>query len=274
MKLLSRFQFEDVQGYKLGSSYFGKPKMLVHSFFVDGLLIDTGHSNMRKEFMKAISEFAIEQVFITHHHEDHSGNIDPIQAKFKVPIYAHPLCVKTMKNPPSISPAQWLSWGPRKANSKLLSKEEKIETEKFRFDIIPIPGHAHDMVGLYEKNQGWFFSADLFVNTYIRFFMRAESMKEQIKSIKKVLKLDFDQLFCCHNPQKEGGKEKLARKLTFFEDFYGQVKNLYQKGYSVRAIQKQMQVKPMHMVAILSLGELSAKNMIRSVIRDEISASS
>ena len=268
MKLLSNFQFEDVQGYKLGSSYFGKPKMLVYSFFVDGLLIDTGHSNMRKEFMEVISNFAIEQVFITHHHEDHSGNIHPIQKAFEVPIYAHPLCVERMKNPPSISPAQWLSWGPRKASHSLIPIKGKIETNQFSFDIIPIPGHAQDMVGLHEKNKGWFFSADLFVSTYIRFFMRAESMKEQIESIKKVLKLDFDHLFCCHNPQMEGGKEKLRRKLTFFEDFYGQVKDLYQKGYSVRTIQKHMQVKPMHAVAILSLGELSAKNMIRSVIRD------
>jgi len=173
-----------------------------------------------------------------------------------------------MKNPPAISPAQWLSWGPRKVNTQLLPKEDKIETEKFSFDIIPIPGHAHDMAGLYEKNKGWFFSADLFVSTYIRFFMRPESMKEQIESIKQVLKLDFDRLFCSHNPHMEGGKEKLSRKLTFFEDFFGQVKVLYQKGYSVRAIQKQMQVKPMHSVAILSLGELSAKNMIRSVIKD------
>ena len=73
MKLLSSFQFEDVQGYKLGSSYFGAPKMFVHSFFVDGLLIDTGQSNIRKEYMEAISNFHIDQVFITHHHEDHTG---------------------------------------------------------------------------------------------------------------------------------------------------------------------------------------------------------
>ncbi|MEL6250437.1 MAG: MBL fold metallo-hydrolase [Bacteroidota bacterium] len=268
MKLLKSFQFEDVQGYKLGSSYFGQPKMLVYSFFVDGLLIDTGQSNMRKEYMEAISGFNVQQVFITHHHEDHTGNIDPIQKKLGVSIYAYPLCVETMKRPPSISPAQWLSWGPRKANHFLIPKEEKIETQNYSFDIIPIPGHAHDMVGLHEKNKGWFFSADLFVSTYIRFFMRAESMKEQIASIKKVLALDFDRLFCCHNPQMEGGKEKLSQKLTFFEDFFELVKNLHQKGYSIRAIQNQMQIKPMHTVAILSLGELSAKNMIRSVIRD------
>lgn len=268
MKLLSHFEFEHVQGYKMGSSIFGKPKMMVHSFFVDGLLIDTGHSNMRKEFMEAISSFDIAQVFITHHHEDHSGNIDPVQKKLKLPVYAHSLCVETMKSPPSISPAQWLSWGPRNANHSLIAKDEEIETEKYHFDIIPIPGHAHDMVALYEKNEGWLFSADLFVSTYIRFFMRAESMKGQIASIKKILTLDFDRLFCCHNPQMEGGKDKLRSKLAFFEDFYGTVAELYKKSYSVAAIQKEMKVKPMHTVAILSLGNLSAKNMIRSVIRD------
>lgn len=268
MQHISNFQFEEVKGYRLGSSIFGKPKMLVYSFFVDGLLIDTGQSNMRKAYMEAISSFDIEKIFITHHHEDHSGNLNPIQDKLGVAAYAHNLCVEKMKNPPSISPAQWLSWGPRKANKKIIAMDDKIETEKYSFDIIHIPGHAEDMAGLLEKKQGWFLSADLFVSEYIRFFMRPESMKEQIASIKKVLSLDFEHLFCSHNPQMQGGKEKLKRKLAFFEDFYGQVKELHQKSYSVSAIQKKMRVKPMHTVAILSLGELSAKNMIRSVIRD------
>lgn len=268
MQHISKFQFEEVEGYRLGSSIFGKPKMLVHSFFIDGLLIDTGHSNMRKAYLEAVQAFDVEQIFITHHHEDHSGNLNPLQEKLGIPAYAHSLCVETMKNPPSISPAQLLSWGPRKANDKLIPQNDRIETEKYSFEVIHIPGHAHDMAGLLEKNQGWFFSADLFVSQKIRFFMRAESVKEQITSIKKVLSLDFDRLFCSHNPQTEGVKERLNRKLVFFEDFYGRVKELHQKSYSVAAIQKKMQVKPMHTVAILSLGELSAKNMIRSVIRD------
>ncbi|MEO1654766.1 MAG: MBL fold metallo-hydrolase, partial [Bacteroidota bacterium] len=133
----------------------------------------------------------------------------------------------------------------------------------------PIPGHSPDMLGLYEKNKGWFFSADVWVREYIRFFMRPESMKTQIASLKRVRELDFEVLLCSHNPQFENAKEKIQQKIDFLEDFYGQVARLDQKGLSPQAIMKEMQIKEYWELKILSGGFLSAINMVKSVIRDE-----
>ena len=269
MKITKSFQHNKVQGFKFGSWPFGQPKMYAHCYFIDGMLIDSGHSNMRKEIVTTLSDLPVEQIFITHHHEDHSGNIDVLRKHFDCPTFASSLCSDLMKQPPSISFGQWLTWGSRPADFDLIPQDQFIETPNHYFEIIPIPGHAVDMVGLYEKKEGWFFSADLFVSEYIRYFMRTESVAGQIQSIKRVLELDFEIMFCGHNPQFKNSKPKLKKKLEFFENFYGQVADLYHQGHSINSIFKEMKLKRSWSIRILSGGELSTVNMINSVIRDE-----
>lgn len=269
MKIASTFQFENIQGFKFGSNPFGQPKMFAHVYFIDGLLIDTGHRNMRKEIMKLLHSLPVHQIYITHHHEDHTGNLKQLQDHFKCPTYASSMCVELMKKPPKISPAQWMTWGNRPANFNIQIQENHLKTPNYCFEIIPIPGHAVDMVCLFEREKGWLFSADLWVHDYIRYFMRAESMRQQIESMKKVLTLDFEVMLCSHNPQFKNGKNRLEKKLQFFEDFYGEVAKLNHQGYSISSIIREMNLKRSWQIRILSLGELSTINMVRSVIRDE-----
>jgi len=270
MKVSSSFHHSPVSGFKFGSYPIGKPSMYVHVYYIDGLLIDTGHSNMENEIFSKLKDLDVQQMFLTHHHEDHTANTNILQKHFTCPVYSSKLCAGIMKSPPKISFAQWLTWGQPQAIDHIKIKEDSLVTPHYTFDIIPIPGHAIDMVCLHEKNEGWLFSADLYVYHYIKYFMRAESVAQQIESLKKVIKLDFDILYCAHNPQFENAKECLKKKLQFLEDFYGNVSQVYHKGHSAKAIFKTLKLKENWQVKILSGGELSTLNMVRSIIRDEV----
>jgi len=269
MRIKEKIKIDKIQGFRFGSSPFGRPPFSVYTYFVDGLLIDTAHSNMRKEVMDSLSRLPVQQIFITHHHEDHSGNLIPLKAHFNCTVYASAKCVELMKDPPWISFAQRMFWGKSEATDQLIAEDQLIQTPNYQFQLIPIPGHAADMLGLYEAKQGWFFSSDLFVHNRIKFFMKTESIAQQIQSIKTVLLLDFDVLLCNHNPQLKGGKKKLQSKLKFLEDYYGKVKQLYEQQYSVSAIIEEMQLERNWPLRLLSQGNLSAANMVKSVIRDE-----
>lgn len=269
MKIASSFSHEDVRVFKFGSWPFGKPRLFSHIFFVDGLLIDTGHSKMREAVRSAVASLPIDQLFITHHHEDHTGNLSVLHPSLSCPAYASPKCIELMKMPPPISFAQWLTWGSRPAYTGLEETMDRLSTPHHTFEVFPIPGHAVDMLALYEREKGWLFSADLWVSERIRYFMRAESMHEQIQSIKRMLKLDFEVLFCSHNPQLSEGKQKLAKKLQFLEDFYGKAATLYQAGYSAAGILQGMGLKEKWSIRLMSTGELSTINMVKAVIRDE-----
>ena len=63
--------------------------MSVYSFFVDGLLIDTGSNSLAQEFQSFFSPLSIEQIALTHSHEDHAGNVAWLQQQKDVPIYLH-----------------------------------------------------------------------------------------------------------------------------------------------------------------------------------------
>jgi len=56
MKESSSFQYGPVSAFKFGSYPFGKPTMHVHIYYIDGLLIDTGHSNTKKEIFSKLKE--------------------------------------------------------------------------------------------------------------------------------------------------------------------------------------------------------------------------
>ncbi|NRA48755.1 MAG: MBL fold metallo-hydrolase [Phaeodactylibacter sp.] len=86
MKHTETFNYDEIIGMKFGAVLFGKPKLFSHVYFVDGLLIDTGHSRMRKQVATLTKELPVEQMFITHHHEDHSGNIEVLQQQFRCEV--------------------------------------------------------------------------------------------------------------------------------------------------------------------------------------------
>ncbi len=271
MIISQSFKHEEVLGLKFGYKLIGQPKLFSHIYFVDGLLIDTGQSKIRNSIIAATKDLNVEQIFITHHHEDHTGNIAQLKALHNCDVFASERCCQMMKAPPKLSFIQKITWGDRPAQEDLMPINGSLETKRFRFDIIPIPGHAADMVALYEPNRRWLFSADLYLNSYIDYFLTDESIADQIASTKKILALDFKELFCSHKPQLKNGKQQLTKKLNFLESFYHEVSLLYDKGYSANEIFKSLKVgelKENWFVRIMSNRLLSKMNMVKSVIRD------
>lgn len=268
MGLKQTITHEAVTGFKFGKPIRGLPKFYAHVYYVDGLLIDTGHIKVGDAVRSTLQDWNVQQMYLTHHHEDHTGNIEALQQQFTCPVYASALCSTMMKQPPRISFAQKLTWGDRPAYLDIIPKEGTIETDRFQFQIIPIPGHAPDMVALYEPNQKWLFSADLYINSFIGYFLREESIVDQIDSIQRILELDFGPLFCGHNPQLTGGREKLAKKLTYLTDFYTRISEWAAAGHSEKQIFKKMELKEFRSIKFLSGGDLSKMNMVRSAVRD------
>ncbi len=268
MKRIKTLDHAKVSGYSFGSWPFGEPSLFVYVWYIDGLLIDTGHRHMRKEIIDTIQKWSVEQLYVTHHHEDHSANISAITEHFSCPVKTSSKCAALMAAPPPMSPAQHLSWGKYEPYHDFIIENIIIETNQYSFEILQIPGHAADMVCLYEKNQGWLFSADLYLNHYIKYFMKAESMKQQIESLAKIRELEFDAMFCAHNPQFDNPKALLAKKQQFLEDFYGNVERRHKQGMTEKEIFISMQLKEMPRIKLMSLGALSTMNMVRSVIRD------
>lgn len=267
MDVIKRFSHEEITSWKLGTSWWGKPKIYVHSFLIDGLLIDTGHPYIQKSFLKTLSPERITKVILTHHHEDHSGNVEAIKRQHNIEAYSSSKCVELMQSPPRLEPARRFTWGQNYAADLIvLDYSQKLETDSFSFEILHTPGHAVDQISLFEKNKGWLFSGDIFIHDYVKSFMRDENIYQQINSIKELLQLDFDALICNHQPVFKNGKIRLQNKLQFLEDFVGKVSVQFIKTQSVSQTMTVLDLKENHFLKAFSFGQLSMRNMVESVV--------
>ncbi|MCD4675836.1 MAG: MBL fold metallo-hydrolase [Desulfobacula sp.] len=266
MRFYKIYDFKGIKGFKLGWSLLGPPLMTVYCYVLGDLMMDTGQSHMEKEALEIAGSHNIKRIFLTHHHEDHSGNAAAIKQAFDVRVFGHPLTKKKMKTRFHIMPYQKYVWG--KAGSlKIEIVPAKIETVFGDMIRVHTPGHSKDHTSYYLKDAGVLFSGDLYLADKIKFFRSDEDMGSQIASLKKILKLDFDTLLCGHYPKLEHGRKQIEKKLGFLEELYGNIIVLWEKGYSEKQILKALNLKEDYFVKYFCFGNVSMINGVRSAVR-------
>jgi glyoxylase-like metal-dependent hydrolase (beta-lactamase superfamily II) len=267
---MTRWKLQEHEGVALGrfSIYrFNTNMQTVYAFWVDGLLIDTGHRNSRENVKQWLEGRQVDKIAITHHHEDHTGNVAYLMKKLQVQAYAHPLCVDILGKGYNVSALGKLISG-SVDKAKLLPIGDRIATPNHTFEVIHTPGHTDDHICLFERSRGWLFSGDLFVADKIKYFDTTEDLAEQIRSLRKLAALDFEALFCSHNPKTDRGRERIQSKLQHFEDFYGQVEEMHRKGMNDREILRKLGRKENYLFHYITLGNYNSVNMVKSVVRD------
>ena len=266
MRLIKKHNFKEITGYQLGWSIVGPPLMTVYCYVFDDIMLDTALGHMRQEALQIASEHDIRRIFLTHHHEDHSGNVHSIRQTLKTTVYGHPITKEKLSASFKILPYQKLLWGKAEpSNIEILP--EKIDTTLGIMTPIHTPGHSKDHTVYFIKDAGVLFSGDIYLADKIKIFRSDENIRVQIESLKKILALDFDVLLCCHSPKHKDGKKHIYRKLNFLEDFYGNIIHLYEQGLSEKQIFRSLNLKEDYFKKIFCFGNISMLNGVRSAIR-------
>jgi len=265
MNVIKIDHFGEVDIFQLGYAPVSAPLMSVMMYVVDELVIDTAQHHMAKAVKGLLEEKSLSRIILTHHHEDHSGNAAMISNRHSIPVLGHPLTAEKLNSGFSIRPYQHWVWG-KSPPVTVIPLPDVVETRRFKLTPVHTPGHSKDHVVYIEKQQGWLFSGDLFLGERIKFFRSDERFGDQIASLKKVLALEFDTLFCAHNPSFKNGKKKIKNKLQFLEDLYGRVRELTEKGHPDKAVIKALDPKNDRGIKWVTMGNASFANMIRSAI--------
>jgi glyoxylase-like metal-dependent hydrolase (beta-lactamase superfamily II) len=263
------YHHDGVHYYRLSVYRMRLNLQTVYAYLVDDVLIDTGQRLNRENIFHVMRDKKLSKIILTHHHEDQSGNVAFLMRKKQVKGYAHPKGVEILLKGYSISPlASLLSGQVDRAQLENLYETDIVETDHHRLQPVYTPGHCDDHYCYHEAGKGWLFSGDLYVADKIKYFAPYESLHTQIDSLQKLLKLDFDTLFCSHNPKITDGKKRLKNKLQFFLDFSGEVERYYRQGHNSRQIFALMGSKENYYYKVLTFGNFTAENMVRSVVRD------
>ncbi len=261
------YHHEDVEYYRFTVYRMNKNVQTVYAYYFDGLLIDTAMSHARSAVCEIFEHHKVDRIVLTHHHEDHSGNVAHLMKHFNIHAYAHPLAVAIIKKGYKVSPLATLVNGEVERAYMHNLEEKSFHTPRYTINPIYSPGHCNDHYCFHVPERGWLFSGDIYVADKIKYFVYYEDFGEQIASLKKLIALDFDTLFCSHNPKTKNGKQHLKNKLQFFEDFYGNTIELYKKGLRPGEILKTLGMKENNFYAIITLGNFTAINMVHSALK-------
>ena len=255
-----------VQSIRMTSRFLGLPIYKVHAFFVDGLLIDTGFTLGRDRFLRLLDTLHPDAVINTHHHEDHTGNNFWIRKKYGLLPLAHPKTFSYLQDP-----SQWIPWYRRLVwgcphPSETGELDSKIRTRKFDFMVIPTPGHSDDHICLYEPNEGWLFSGDLFISEQVKYLRRDEDIDSMIDSLKKVAALHPKRMFCSFSGSIDRPEEAIHHKIEYLEDLKSEVEEGLQRGLFPREIQRRLLGRG-DPFSLISSGHISKQNLINAFIK-------
>lgn len=235
-------------------------------------LIDTGPSNrwwtVRRFVKRQHAEHSIERVVLTHHHEDHAGNARRIKQRLDVPVFAPEGSLEPLAEG---FPMEWyrrVVWGrPKPVAAQSVPPFLPIENG-WHLQAIPAPGHADDMVCYLVPEAGWLFAADLFIAREPQYLRFDEDVLQLIDSLRRVLKYDFDVVFCGHRGVIENGRRALRDKLLYLEALCGVVQRRHQSGESINHITEQMLGRDGRLRWVTG-GDFSKKHMIRSCLNGD-----
>jgi len=266
MRICKQKTFAGIEGFKLGWAPLGPPLMTVYAYVLGDVMIDTGQAHMRSEVLQIAGAYQVKRVFLTHHHEDHSGNAAALKKTGPVRVYGQALTRAKMATGFRILPYQKYVWGRTQPLAVDLFPD-RIETVMGKLVPVHTPGHAKDHTAFWLPETGVLFSGDLYLADTIKYFRVDEDVGTQIDSLHKLLALDFDTLLCGHFPKLETGKQRISKKLAFLEDLYGKVVDLWTHGYNAKYIQRVLKLPEDYFTKYFCFGNVSMLNGVKAIIR-------
>jgi glyoxylase-like metal-dependent hydrolase (beta-lactamase superfamily II) len=265
MPIRERYALGKIKGARVGRYNIGINTTFV-IYRIDSALVDSGPPNQWRAVRAFINEEPVDTLLLSHHHEDHSGNAARIARKYRLTPYAPELGKKELALGYRIPILQRMVWGsPLPVETQPLPKMLHL-ADGTQLMTIHTPGHAHDLHCFYLPENGWLFSGDLYISKSIRYLRSDENLSLFIESLRKVLLLEFDVLFCPHRGIVENGKKALAEKLDNILELCGRAQQLRQQGCVVDEIVKKL-LGPEDMVACLSNFEFSKANLISEALK-------
>jgi glyoxylase-like metal-dependent hydrolase (beta-lactamase superfamily II) len=268
--MLRTAQFGEVVQYRLARTLAGRGRYWTAAYYVDGLLIDTGCRYSVRELAEALADKPLERVVNTHAHEDHIGaNQALLQQHPGLEILAHPDALPTLEDPrrkQPLKPYQLVFWGyPAPSTGAAVSDGMMIETNRFRLQVVYTPGHSPDHMCLYEPDQGWLFTGDLFVGGEIRALRSDSDIGQIIASLKKIAQQPAEWLFPASARARPNATEELNAKVAYFEALEAKVLDLHRRGRPGGEIVRSLLGGPTW-VEFITLGHFSRRNLVRSFI--------
>lgn len=210
----------------------------------------------------------INQVILTHNHEDHVGLLNRISSVKNIPIYAHKESIHRLKRDPAFFAMRveffaqlYREMGCGAAGEQQVEKlREAVQTNerrKIQADILPLvnsdriagmdvietPGHSPDHVVLLHEKRRWLFSGDHLLghissNALVepnQEGQRIATLVQYVRSLKKCMTLDAEILYPGHGRLIHNHRELIESRLHRINEKAARIRQMIQNGMTTAA---------------------------------------
>jgi endoribonuclease LACTB2 len=233
----------------------------VSVYLVRGALIDSGFPAVGAEVETLVTSRGVRGVLITHSHEDHAGNVERV-ARLEVPIAASDATLARVRKFHRLRFYRRWTWG---SPPPLRSPVTPFLDADLR--LVPAPGHADDHHVVWDAREGTLFSSDLFLGVRVTVGHATERPRRLVRSLREMIELGPVRMFDAHRGAVRDPVRALQAKATWLEEAIGRIEDLKARGLSDRAIRRSVLGRE-GLTGLLSGGEYSKLNLVRSVLRE------
>lgn len=224
----------------------------------DGVLIDTGIPASAGEFAAVLDTVPVRGVIVSHHHEDHAGNVELVAAR-GLPLWIAPATLPLLQVVAPIGVYRRFTW----------TSMRPLITAVIPFDpaplaVIPAPGHAPDHHIVWDPHSRTLFSADLFLGTAVRVAHHDEDPWQLIDSLEQAAALGPERLFCAHRGLITDAAAALRAKATWLRETIDAITTRLRRGDTDSQILRAV-LGGESPTGWASAGEYSRRNLVRIV---------
>jgi glyoxylase-like metal-dependent hydrolase (beta-lactamase superfamily II) len=132
-------------------------------------------------------------------------------------------------------------WGQPKPVSEVTIMSDTFSVGDLSFEVVPLPGHAADMVGFYEPEKRWFFSSDAVpLPSKKRMSMPEENIPQMVATMEKIRDMDIEILFDSHRGPIDSPREHIQIRIDYINMIKKEALILHEAGKSIDEIQESL----------------------------------
>jgi endoribonuclease LACTB2 len=249
---VTRFEMASVSARLIGYS--------ASMFLARGVLIDCGFHRARRDVAAVLARHRPAGVFLTHHHEDHAGNVELV-ARSGIPICASPETLARARAAAPIRFYRRVTWG---AAPALRADITPFETADFA--LIAAPGHSPDHHVVLDRTDGTVFGGDLFLGVKVRIAHPGESPRTLAQTLRAIAALGPARLFDAHRGFVPNPVEQLLAKADWTDETIAAIERRISLGEPDAAIVRAL-FGGESVPGYFSGGDYSRTNYVRAVRR-------